>query len=405
MNNWFEVKELPCSVYAICEPNHEQNVKSFLVLGSEKALLFDTGMGLYNIKDVVDQLWQGELMVVSSHFHFDHIGDNWRFPFVYAVEDPYADFVATKGLAGPLLEEQTRQGFEIKPYNREFIKEGFVFDLGNRRLKVLETPGHSDDCIMLYDMDNKVLFCGDMFYTGALYLHMNDPIFGKSSLEKYYLSISKVLETCSDMEYVYCSHNSVMVNPQKLVELNVALEAVRCGIAQGNVLADGQHNYSREEESLIQYPFHEFSIIMLEKDTTPYGRTKKALFDGEYTCTIAKDDQFYTTKHRGVKPLLDWLDAGIDLEGAVAADKVVGKAAAYLYVLLKVGFVYASVISKPALEVFERYGIEVEYDTLVDAIENRTKTGFCPMETAVWDVNEPDSVPGLLKETLKKLMG
>ena len=101
--------------------------------------------------------------------------------------------------------------------------------------------------------------------------------------------------------------------------------------------------------------------------------------------------------------MLDWLDADIDLQGAHAADKVVGKAAAYLYVLLGVRFVHAAVISKPALDVFACHGIEVEYDTLVDAIQNRTKTGFCPMERAVWTVDEPEKVPNLLKKELDRL--
>lgn len=133
------------------------------------------------------------------------------------------------------------------------------------------------------------------------------------------------------------------------------------------------------------------------------NQIKKTLSEGGYTCVIAKDAQILTTKLRGVKPLLGWLEDGTDLSGALAADKVVGKAAAFLYVLLKVHFVYAAVISKPALEVFARYGIEVEYGRLVDAIENRTKTGFCPMEQAVWDVDEPEGVPELLKQALAKL--
>ena len=135
------------------------------------------------------------------------------------------------------------------------------------------------------------------------------------------------------------------------------------------------------------------------------NQIKNQLFEGDYTCVIAKDEQILTSKQRGVKPLLDWLESGTDLQDALAADKVIGKAAAFLYVLLKVRFVYAAVISKPALAVFDQYGIECEYETLVDAIENRTKTGFCPMETAVWDMETPEEVPSVLKEALRKLSG
>lgn len=78
------------------------------------------------------------------------------------------------------------------------------------------------------------------------------------------------------------------------------------------------------------------------------------------------------------------------LAGFSAADKVVGKAAAFFYVLLKVERLYAAVISKHALEVLEFYGVPVEYGELVDAIKNRKGDGFCPMETAVLEINEPD---------------
>jgi len=130
---------------------------------------------------------------------------------------------------------------------------------------------------------------------------------------------------------------------------------------------------------------------------------KERLKQGDFTCVIAKGDMILTTNHRGVKPLLDWLEESIDLEGGYAADKVVGKAAACLYVLLKIRFVWAAVISRPALDVFQKHGILCEYETLVDAIQNRTKTGFCPMEQAVWDIETLDDVPALLKDALRKL--
>ena len=85
---------------------------------------------------------------------------------------------------------------------------------------------------------------------------------------------------------------------------------------------------------------------------------------------------------------MQWLKEGVDMQGAYVADKVVGKAAAYLYVLLGVRKVYAAVISRPALDVLERYNIGIVYDMLVPAIRNRTDTGFCPMETAVLDIDD-----------------
>ena len=393
MSNWFEIQKLPCDIYAICEPHHEEDVKSFLVIGLEKALLFDTGMGIENIKEEVDKLWQGELIVVNSHCHFDHVGDNWRFPVVYGAAGENADLAATKG----------SEELKIKAYSREIVCDGHVFDLGNRRLEVIYTPGHSNDCIMLHDAENKVLFVGDSFYTGPLFVQMDDPYFGKSSLENYYLSMEKVLKRYEDIECVYSSHNDVIVNREKLMELRDALAEIRCGKAIGKPVSGETYNYYGDPQPLLKYQFDDFYVIVDAASMEARNRARLALNAGGYTCYIIKDDQIYTSYHRGVKPLLDWLDAGVDLSGAVAADKVIGKAAAFLYVLLGVSYVYAGVISKPALGVFEKYGITCEYGTLVDAIENRTKDGFCPMETAVWNVEEPEGVPQLLKETLRRL--
>ncbi len=115
---------------------------------------------------------------------------------------------------------------------------------------------------------------------------------------------------------------------------------------------------------------------------------KEQLIKEDCTAVVRKGDSVYFSKARGVKPLLSLLDSGENYSGYSAADKVVGKAAAMLYVLLGVSRVHAFVISEKALEVLAGNGIEVTYDTLVDRIHNRTNTGFCPMEEAVWEIDD-----------------
>ena len=130
---------------------------------------------------------------------------------------------------------------------------------------------------------------------------------------------------------------------------------------------------------------------------------KELLIQNDYTCVVIKDDAVFVSKERGVKPLLKWHEDEVDLEAGFAADKVIGKAAAYIYVLLKIKEVYACVISRPAYEVFQKYNIAVSYDCMVDAIVNRTKTGFCPMETAVMNIDNPKTSLEAIKLCLKSL--
>lgn len=128
-------------------------------------------------------------------------------------------------------------------------------------------------------------------------------------------------------------------------------------------------------------------------------KAKELLYAEDYTCVLCKDDEVYTSFFRGVKPLANWYYNGECFAGFSAADKVIGKATAYLYVLLQVTAVYTKVISKPALEVFSKHQIPVKYDILSDTIINRTGDGVCPFELAVKDVQDPQTAyPIILKK-------
>ena len=113
------------------------------------------------------------------------------------------------------------------------------------------------------------------------------------------------------------------------------------------------------------------------------------LNDGQYTCVLCKGDEIYTRTERGVKPLLDLLNSGIDLKGFSAADKVVGKAAAFLYILLGVKEAYARMMSESAIYTLARNGIYPQCDISVANIINRAGTGYCPMEEAVDQMLDP----------------
>lgn len=124
---------------------------------------------------------------------------------------------------------------------------------------------------------------------------------------------------------------------------------------------------------------------------------------GDYTYVLCRGDIVYTGTERGVKPLVDWLNKKVDLRGFSAADKVVGKAAAFLYVLSGVTDLYAGVMSEPANDILIQNGIDCVFDKAVKAILNRSNTGFCPMETAVRDIDDPNEALIVIKNTLVQL--
>ena len=130
---------------------------------------------------------------------------------------------------------------------------------------------------------------------------------------------------------------------------------------------------------------------------------KQLLTTEEHTCVLCRNDRIYTSTRRGVAPLLDWLDSDLDLRGFSAADRVIGKATAYLYCLLGVKEVFARVISRPATQVLENHGIPAHWDMLVEGIQNRQKTGPCPMEHATRNCTTPEEALTAVRETLKQL--
>ena len=132
-------------------------------------------------------------------------------------------------------------------------------------------------------------------------------------------------------------------------------------------------------------------------------KAKKELFEGGYTCVLRLGEERFISEERGIRPLLGWLENGSVCSGFSAADKVVGRAAAFLYVLLGAKAVFADVMSEPAKEVLAASGIACSYNRLVPAIRNRTDTGFCPMESAVREISEPEAALAAVRKKLKEL--
>lgn len=133
-------------------------------------------------------------------------------------------------------------------------------------------------------------------------------------------------------------------------------------------------------------------------------KAKELLASGSYTCVVCCEDSVYTTTQRGVAPLLHWLDSGINLAGFSAADRVVGRGAAFLYCLLGVKEVYARVMSKPAAEVLRAHGITASADASVEGIINREGTGPCPFEAAVMDIQKAEEALVAIRDKRRQML-
>ena len=121
------------------------------------------------------------------------------------------------------------------------------------------------------------------------------------------------------------------------------------------------------------------------------------------TLVAVRGDEIHVCHERGVKPLLKMIKEGRSLRGFAVADKVVGKAPALLYAVLGPEAVFSPVMSWTGRAVLLASGIATSYDTLVRHIQNRAKTGQCPMDSSVTNVWEPYEAVGVLMDRAQQM--
>ena len=119
---------------------------------------------------------------------------------------------------------------------------------------------------------------------------------------------------------------------------------------------------------------------------TDIEKAKEMLINGDYSCVLCRGNAVFASKERGIKPLVELCRSGENLNGFSAADKIVGKAAAFLYAYMGVREVHAQTMSRGGEQVLQSHSIKYSCDTLCDEIINRKGTDVCPMEKAVRDI-------------------
>jgi glyoxylase-like metal-dependent hydrolase (beta-lactamase superfamily II) len=255
---WFEVYRIRPGVFAIYEPHQLEEVISYLIVGRDRALLFDTGMGISNIQAVVAGLTKLPVSVVNSHTHNDHVGDNWRFSDVYGMdtdftranargskEDAQAE-LAPDEICGALPAGFDAKAYAIKPFHiTHWLHDGDKIDLGGRMLQVIGTPGHTPDSIALFDEKNGMLFTGDTYYAGPIYLYRPE-----TDLDAYVASVKKLAALGPRVRLLLPAHNVPVGDPAVLPKVVRAMQQVRRGEVKP-VAKDGKHEYVFEGFSFL----------------------------------------------------------------------------------------------------------------------------------------------------------
>jgi len=106
---------------------------------------------------------------------------------------------------------------------------------------------------------------------------------------------------------------------------------------------------------------------------------------------------------KGISPMMKFIAADRDLRGYCAADLIVGKAAAMLFVKAGIAEVYGETMSEAGADYLRSHNIPLSYGTLTDRIINRKGNGICPMEKAVADISDPEEGYKALKQRILEL--
>ncbi len=272
---WFEVYRVGDGVFALYEPHQWQEVISYLIVGSERALLVDSGLGIAPIRPVVERLLSQTgsdlpIMVLNTHSHYDHIGGNHQFDTVIARDTPFTR-ARTRGLPNPEVRSEvegealcaplpagvTADDFSSRPFAVDrWIGETAMLDLGERQLEVIAIPGHSPDSLAILERRSGYLWVGDSFYEGPVWLFDHG-----TDLAAYSHSVERLAELSGQVTRVFAGHNTPIVDPGRLVELRDAFHAVVSGEIEGTVRPDG----------IASFDFDAFSLLIKPADLTLLG--------------------------------------------------------------------------------------------------------------------------------------
>lgn len=181
MSDWFTIDQIDTDTYCISEYRHWEETHCYLLCGSERALLIDTGLGVKNIHSEAEKLTDKPIIAVATHVHWDHIGGHKYFPEFYT-HRAELDWLT---LCFPLPMAQIRADlardctlppdFDLDSYQlfrgspSRLLDDGDFIDIGSRRIQALHTPGHSPGHMCFFDRARGLLFSGDLIYAGTLH--------------------------------------------------------------------------------------------------------------------------------------------------------------------------------------------------------------------------------------------
>lgn len=173
----------------------------YLLVGEEKALLIDSGISGGDVRNMVLALTDLPVLLVNTHGDGDHTAANNCFGGFYVHPDDYYG-------------KDLSYRFPDTPHTD--VTDGYVFDLGGRRIEVISIPGHTPGSIALLDMNNRILFSGDTVQNSVIYM------FGEKRCPQLFAKSLQHLIEISDSYDTVCASHGTPVLPGNYASLVLA---------------------------------------------------------------------------------------------------------------------------------------------------------------------------------------
>jgi glyoxylase-like metal-dependent hydrolase (beta-lactamase superfamily II) len=236
--DWHEVYQVEPGVFAIVEPRQFQEAISYLIVGTSRALLFDSGIGLVPLRPVINALTTLPVSVLNSHSHFDHVGANYEFTDVLALDHPFtranergkphesvASEVAADAFCGRPPAVADTATFRSRSWRvARRVAGGDTIDLGGRLLEVVTAPGHTPDAIVLLDRANGLLLTGDSYYDSVLWFFS-----AETDIAAYEETMTRLAALAPTLRRLLPAHNTVSAAPSRLSTVAAAVRTLREG--------------------------------------------------------------------------------------------------------------------------------------------------------------------------------
>jgi len=256
-SDWFKISYLGERIYGIEEPNSSQGNVSYLILGDDRAIMFDTGCGEnevkgnFKIKYIIDQITTVPVTLIMSHFHFDHNQNIHEFERIAFPDLPVLrDRVSSEGLFQFTQEDLFEGDYPSEITVDEWFPLETDIDLGGQVIQLVHVPGHSDESVAIRIPSSKMILLGDYLYNGALFLFHND------DLAVYQQTVDHLISLLSNEYRLFGAHGDPEIEYgqlQKLKDFLICIEDGTCQYTEQTVWGIPVHIYKYQGMHLLVF--------------------------------------------------------------------------------------------------------------------------------------------------------